>query len=448
MKKTISHPHAVAGSSHMRRNVLRTVATATALAASLAASQVHAQEVFRIGVVSFLSGQAAESFGVPAVNGGKLLIDAFNKGEAPAPYNKVGFGGMKIEAVYVDENGGATKQVQELRNLYDREKVDAVVGYVGSGDCLAVAPVAEEMKRFLILYDCGTPRIFEDGKYNYVFRTASHGTMDNVALARYLKQRNIKVGTMNLINQDYAWGQDSRKDFVLSMEKLYPDAKVQSDLLPKFGSGQYGTEISQLMSKPADLTHSSFWGGDLQSFILQSAPRGLYKKSQVVLSAADHVLQGLGDKMPDGVILGARGAYGLMAPKSALNDWWWSIYQKAYNVYPVQAPYRMAQALLGLKLAAEKAMAANGGKKPTPEQLAAALASSEWESPGGKIRMVLGDGHQAIQETAIGRTKYDAAKKMVVLQDVQRFAAECVNPPASMKSEDWIKANFQGAKCN
>jgi branched-chain amino acid transport system substrate-binding protein len=432
-----------------RPALLRTAAAATALVASFAAmNPAQAQEVFRIGVVSFLSGQAAESFGVPAVNGGKLLIDAFNKGEAPAPYNKVGFGGMKIEAVYVDENGGATKQVQELRNLYDREKVDAVVGYVGSGDCLAVAPVAEEMKRFLILYDCGTPRIFEDGKYNYVFRTASHGTMDNVALARYLKQRNIKVGTMNLINQDYAWGQDSRKDFVLSMEKLYPDAKVQSDLLPKFGSGQYGTEISQLMSKPADLTHSSFWGGDLQSFILQSAPRGLYKKSQVVLSAADHVLQGLGDKMPDGVILGARGAYGLMAPKSALNDWWWSIYQKAYNVYPVQAPYRMAQALLGLKLAAEKAMAANGGKKPTSEQLAAALKGSEWDAPGGKVRMMLGEGHQAIQETAIGRTKFDAAKKMVVMEDVQRFPAECVNPPANMKSEDWIKANFQGAKCN
>ena len=128
-------------------------------------------------------GQAAESFGIPAVNGAKVLIEAFNAGTAPAPYNKVGFGGLKIEPVYVDENGGATQQVQELRNLYDREKVDAVVGYVGSGDCLAVAPVAEEMKKFLILYDCGTPRIFEDGKYAYVFRTAAHATMDNVALA-------------------------------------------------------------------------------------------------------------------------------------------------------------------------------------------------------------------------------------------------------------------------
>jgi branched-chain amino acid transport system substrate-binding protein len=149
--------------------------------------------------------------------------------------------------------------------------------------------------------------------------------------------------------------------------------------------------------------------------------------------------------MPDGVILGARGAYGLMSPKSALNDWWWNLYSKAYNVYPVQAPYRMVQSLLGLKLAVEKAMAANGGKKPTPEQLAAALANSEWDSPAGKIRMALGDGHQAIQETAIGKTRYDAGKKMVVLEDIVRFPASCVNPPANMKSEDWIKAGFPGA---
>lgn len=425
---------------------LSTIAAAGLLALGLAGSA--AAEEFRVGIVSFLSGQAADSFGVPAVNAAKVLIDAFNKGKAPAPYNKTGFGGITIVPVYVDENGGATRQVQELRNLYERENVDIVVGYVSSGDCLAVAPAAEEMKRFLILYDCGTPRIFEEANYKYVFRTASHGASDNVAAARYLKARNIKVNSFNMINQDYAWGQDSLKDFTLSMSALYPQAKVLADQRPKFGAGQYGTEISQLMSQPADVTHSSLWGGDLQAMILQASPRGLFKKTQFVLTAADHVLTPLGEKMPDGVILGARGAYGLMAPKSALNDWWWSLYQDAYKVYPVQAPYRMAQALLGLKLAAEKAMAANGGKKPTPEQLAAALKGSEWDSPGGRIKMALGDGHQAIQPTAIGRTRYDASKKMVVLEDIQRFPAECVNPPVNMKSEEWLKAGFPGAKCN
>ena len=91
--------------------------------------------------------------------------------------------------------------------------------------------------------------------------------------------------------------------------------------------------------------------------------------------------------------------------------------------------------------------AAAPSQSPT-EQLAAALTNAEWDSPGGRIRMTLGGGHQATQETAIGRTRYDAAKKMVVLDDIQRFAAECVNPPVNVKSQDWIKSDFAGAKCN
>jgi branched-chain amino acid transport system substrate-binding protein len=441
MQQTITTKRALSKLSTIAAAMLLTLGTAVT---------ANAADEFKIGIVSFLSGQAADSFGVPAVNGAKVLIEAFNNGTAPAPYNKKGFGGMKIVPVYVDENGGATKQVQELRNLYERENVDVVVGYVGSGDCLAVSPVAEEMKRFLILYDCGTPRIFEEANYKYVFRTASHAAMDNVGAVRYLKARNVKIEGFNMINQDYAWGHDSLKDFTLSMQSVYPQAKVVSDQRPKFGAGQYGTEISQLMSNPADVTHSSLWGGDLQAMILQAAPRGLFKKSQVILTAADHVLTPLGDKMPDGVIIGARGAYGQMAPKSPLNDWWWAEYQKANaGVYPVQAPYRMAQALMGLKLAVEKAMAANKkGGKPTIEQIAEALRGSEWDAPAGRIKMALGDGHQAIQAAAFGRTRYDAAKKMVVLDDIQRFAPECVNPPANMKSEEWIKAGFPGAKCN
>jgi branched-chain amino acid transport system substrate-binding protein len=429
------------------RSIRPALAAALALAAFVPGA-AQAQETFKLGIVTFLSGPAAESFGVPARHGGEFLIGQFNKGGVPAPYDKVGFGGLKIEPIWVDENGGATKQVQELRNLYQRENVDAVVGYIGSGDCLAVAPVAEELKKFLILFDCGTPRIFEDANYKYVFRTAAHATQDNVALGRYMRARNIKAGTFSMINQDYAWGQDSRADFVATMAQLFPEAKAEADLLPKFGAGQYGTEVSALARAGSDVVYSSLWGGDLQAFILQAAPRGLFQRSQGVLSAADHVLQPLGDKMPNGVIIGARGAYGLMSPKTPLNEWFFNGYKaERGGFYPVQASYRMVQALLGLKTAVEKAMSSNGGKKPSPEELAAALENAEWESPGGKIQMKLGNGHQAIQPMAIGRTRYDADKKMVVIEDIQSFEAECVNPPANMKSIEWIKAGFPGAKC-
>src|SRR5829696_5127378 len=88
-----------------RTTTLLTVAAATALALAAPAS---AQETFKLGIVTFLSGPAADSFGVPARNGGQFVIDQLNKGSAPSPYGKVGFGGMKIEPVIIDENGSAT----------------------------------------------------------------------------------------------------------------------------------------------------------------------------------------------------------------------------------------------------------------------------------------------------------------------------------------------------
>ena len=423
---------------------------ATAIAGMSVFGDAKAEETFKVGVVTFLSGGAAESFGVPAWNGGKLLIDMLNEGgKLPAPYDKKGFGGMTIEAIPVDEAGGATKQVQEFRNLVQREKVDTVLGYVSSGDCLAIPPVADELKAFTILYDCGTPRVFEEGSYTYVFRTASHAAMDNISLAKYMKSRNIKAETFAGINQDYAWGQDSWADFEASMTKLMPGSTAKTSLFPKIFAGQYGTEISALIREKADVVHSSLWGGDLQAFVLQAGPRGLFDRSQVALAAGDHVIPQLGNKMPDGVIIGARGMNGLAAkPKATpLTTVLWEAYEKEHKTFPVQAPFRMWQAILGLKTAVEKAMEANGGKKPNDEELAAAMKGLEWEAPSGKIRMVLGGGHQAIQPNAIGTTKWDKDAGQMTLVDIEYYAAECVNPPDGVKAVEWIKAGFPGAKC-
>jgi branched-chain amino acid transport system substrate-binding protein len=423
--------------------------TAALMSATMTA---HAADgTFKLGVITFLSGPAAESFGVPAGNAGKALIQALNSGSSgvPASYGQRGFGGLTIEPVLIDENGGATKQVQELRNAYERDQVDAVVGYVSSGDCLAVAPAAEELKKLLVLYDCGTPRIFEDGKFHYVFRSAAHGAMDNVSMVRYFARRHFEVKDFGGINQDYAWGQDSWKDFKVSMAKLQPAATPKAELWPKFGAGQYGTEISTLLQDKPSLIYSSLWGGDLQALVLQAVPRGLFKDRLVALSASDHVLPPLGNKVPDGVIIGARGSNGQFAEKSPINEWFLSVYAKAFpGSQAVQPQYRMAQAILGLKTTVEKAMAVNGGRKPTTEELIAAMTGLEWDAPSGHIKMALGEGHQAIQSNAIGRTRWDDQARMVRLVEIERFSAECISPPPGIKAADWIGQGFPGAKCD
>ena len=86
-------------------------------------------------------------------------------------------------------------------------------------------------------------------------------------------------------------------------------------------------------------------------------------------------------------------------------------------------------------------MAANGGKRPTNEQVAAALANASFEGPGGTVRMANGKGHQAVMDTAYGQTKRVKGKLTIV--NVKRYPAEKVNPPAGMKAADWIKSGFK-----
>jgi len=396
----------------------------------------------KIGIVTFLSGAAAGPFGVPARNGAEILIEALNAGgKLPTPYAAKGYGGAPIEVVFIDEAGGTTKQVSEFRNLVQRQNVDLVIGYISSGDCLAIAPVAEELKKLTVFFDCGTPRIFEDASYKYVFRTGPTATMDNVAAAMYVVDLKPGLGKIAGINQNYAWGQDSWVDFDASMKVLKPGVQVTTSQMPKLLAGQYGAEISALLSNPADVVHSSFWGGDLEAFILQAAPRELFKKSLVVLTAGEPALHRLSGKIPDGTVIGARGPFGVFAPDNEMNRWFAKAYEERYVVSPNYPAYKMVNALLAAKLAWEKAQSGAGGKPPTNEQVAAAFENLSFDGPGGAVRMSLGKGHQAVMDTAYGVAKTVGGTTQIV--DVKRYPAARVNPPEGVKSEDWIKSGFK-----
>ena len=198
------------------------------------------EKPFKIGVVTFLSGAAAGPFGVPARNAAEVLGEALNNGTVPAPYAKKGLGGRPIELVFIDEAGGPTKQVSAYRDLVQRQQVDAIIGYISSGDCLAIPPIAEEAKKLTIFFDCGTPRLFEEASYKLVFRTTSTATMDNVAAALYVTEMLPQVKKIAGINQNYAWGQDSWSDFEAAMKALKPDVQVTTSQMPKLLAGQYG----------------------------------------------------------------------------------------------------------------------------------------------------------------------------------------------------------------
>jgi len=439
------------------------VACAAAISLALPAFAQEKKASIKVGFVTFLSGPAAGPFGVPAKMAAEAIVESLNAGKAPAPYQSKGFGGLPIEMVIIDEAGGATKQVSEYRTLVQRQNVDIVIGYIGSGDCLAVAPVAEELKKLTVLLDCGTPRVFEDASYKYVFRTRPHATMDAVAATLYLLDNRPAVKRISGINQNYAYGQDSWNDFEATIKTLKPGVEIISSQMPKFGAGQYGAEISALISATPDVIHSSLWGGDLEAFMLQAQPRDLFKNSQLVLVAGEPYLHRLPGKIPDGTIVGARGTNGVFAPDSPSKRWLQEIYKAKAGIEPNYPAYSTAQAFLGVKAAYEKAMRQKIGAAtpmgatknvkeemekayapPDQDEIIAAFEKLSFDTPSGRVNLNLGKGHQAVMGTAYGTTRTENG--VVKVGNIKYYDADRVTPPEGIASLDWIKSGMKRAK--
>ena len=396
-----------------------------------AATPSGAPAELKIGFVDFFSGPAA-TFGSPGKNTTEWLVDKWNK--------EGGIRGVKIKLVMVDESGGPDKQVTEFRRLALDEKVHAIVGYTSSANCLAIGPVAEELKVLTVIHVCGTRRLTEDHKLNYVFRTANTQTADSVMAARYVLKVKPDLKTIAGANEDYAWGRDSWDDFKGAILRLKPDVKVVAELWTKIQAGEYSAEISRLLASQPEMVHSTFWGGGLITFVKQAAPRGLFKDRLVFLSTGEQVLQDVKRDMPDGVIVQPRATPGyFLYPDPATHPM-----QKEYvdgmkarfGRYPDYPAYRTYNAMAGLKAAIEKAIDQGGGKWPKTEDIAKVFVTLTWEGPLGKVTMRA--DHQAVHRGILGLTKFNPTYGFATIDRLEDLPADQIMPPVGMKSPDWI----------
>jgi branched-chain amino acid transport system substrate-binding protein len=287
------------------------------------------------------------------------------------------------------------------------------------------------LKTLTVLSSCGTPRVFEDNNFSYIFRTSANVTMDGVTAARYITTRMPNLRNYAGINQNFAFGQDSWRDFNLAMKALKPGLPVLLEQFPTLGSGQYGAEISALLGARPDVTFSSFFGSDLEAFAFQLVPRNLHRQTQLMFSAGETAMFRLGARLPDGIIIAGRGPYGIFARDTELNRWFRRVYEERFNTPPTYTSYHAAQAVLGLKIAYDRAAQAKGGQLPSTDEVMAAFRGIDYEAFGTTIRMAQNKGQQAITESA-----------MVY------YRAECVNSPDGQKAVEWLQAGMPGARCD
>ena len=386
----------------------------------------------KIGITIFLSGPASV-FGVPAKAAAEIMIDDINA--------KGGIAGVKLSPIFIDEGLGSDKLLSEYRRVVQDQDVRTMLSAISSGNCNTVAPVAEDLKVLNIMWDCGTEKILEEKKFRYVVRTQANATTEMVASVIYLLKINPNFKTIAVVNQDYAWGRDSWEIFRNTLLALKPDVKVVGEFFPKFGSSDFSTEVSRLSALKPDVILSTSWGGDLDTFVRQSAQRGLFKQSAFVLPLAESSLERLGSTLPDGVIVGARGDHYFLHPETkddAAHKQFVQKFKAKTDSYPIYSVYHMVQAFAGLKAGYEQAMKSNGGKWPTTEEVADAMHNIEFKGFGRSIKM-RADG-QGLEDQLLGVTKKSSKYPFEVMDQMMIIPADSTTTPVGQKSPEWVKA--------
>jgi branched-chain amino acid transport system substrate-binding protein len=412
----------------------KTVAMAAAIALLGFAAPGFAQDKpaqIKIGITTFSSG-AASVFGVPGRQAAELIVEEWNK--------KGGIAGVPVRLFFIDEGAGTQALLAEYRRLAQEEKVDAIFASISSGNCQAVAPLAEDLKILNYMWDCGTQRVLEESKFRYVYRPQSYGTPEMLSTVLYMLRKKPDIKTIAVVNQDYAWGRDSWQLFSTALKALKPDVRVVAELFPKLGAADFSTEISRLQALKPDVILSTSWGGDLDTLVRQANQRGLMKQSLFVLPLAESSLERLANDLPEGVIVGARGNNYFLNPeykdKPDFKEFVEGFRTKtgAYPIYPV---WHMAQSLFALRNAYEKAIKDNGGKWPTKEQVADATKGIVTEAYSRPIK-VREDG-QGLADQLLGITKRDPKYKFAILDDIEVYPADKIMPPVGQISVDWLK---------
>jgi len=395
----------------------------------------------KVAAVSFLTGAAAAPFGIPGDNTFKMCADKINADG--------GILGRKIELHSKDEAGGVDAQVKLARKLLLEDKMDVILGYISSADCLAVLPLADELGGLIIAYDCGTHELMEGAKSPYDvpkfklgFRSKAHLGIDNVALALYIKKYYPNIKKIAGINQDYAWGRDSWLIFETAMKKLMPQIEVVKTLWPPLGNTDFTAHISALMGSEPDIVHSSLWGGDAVTFSKQALGMGFFKKIRMAYSRGEPYPQELGKDYPEGQIVCCAGThYFLFTPKDKasadLQKWFVAEYHKRYGKYPTYPCYHAFQAIYAYKHAVEKAAKAVGGW-PTPDEISKALSGLTFPTPSGLL--TIREDHNGYEDCLVGITKMTAKYPFPILDKMEIFPAAQVNPPVGTKTVDWINS--------
>jgi ABC-type branched-subunit amino acid transport system substrate-binding protein len=180
---------------------------AALLLGTTSAAAQDAGKKIKIGVVYDYSGPLAAGGSELHALGTKIMIDYFNKNG--------GIEGYQIEPIYADAQSKPEVAINEAMRLIEQEKVDILLGFFSSAQCVPIAARVDQVKKFMWITTCISSAVLENRHLKYVFRAQPSGRQFGLAstgfVAAYSQEKFGKAPNdlrIAIIHEDGAYGVD------------------------------------------------------------------------------------------------------------------------------------------------------------------------------------------------------------------------------------------------
>ncbi len=251
---------------------------------SLATSGAQAQETIKIGVIAAFSGPFAD-YGKQMEGGMKAYMK--QHGDTVA--------GKKIELILKDTTGPSPEIAKRLaQELVTRDKVDLLAGFGLTPEALAVAPIAEQAKKPMIIMNAATSIITT--KSEYIARVSMTLPQVSAPMATWAVKNNIKR-VVTLV-ADYGPGIDAETAFKNTL--VAGGGQIVESIRVPLRNPEFAPFIQRIKdAKPEAVFVFVPAGEQGVAFMKGYRERGLAEAGIKVIATGDltddHVLPAMGD---------------------------------------------------------------------------------------------------------------------------------------------------------
>jgi branched-chain amino acid transport system substrate-binding protein len=244
----------------------------------------------KIGILTDLSGQLADSTGLGSIVAAEMAIEDFGPSAD-----------VKVEMISADHQNKADIGSAVARKWYDVEGVDAIIDVPNSGVALAVQSITKEKNRIAIFSSPASSDL--TGKA--CTPNGIHWTYDTYALAHVTAEAVLAGGQKNwfFLTSDYAFGHALERDTGSVVNAN--GGKVWGSVRMPANTPDFSSFLLQAQSSKAEVVALATAGLDTQNAIKQAAEFGLPQsgKSMVALLLAISEVNALGLSVTQGIRL-------------------------------------------------------------------------------------------------------------------------------------------------